>query len=200
VENGPGPYYDAVGVDIIAKISHFRNRMSTCFGVNKPLWVTELAEHGYVNDPEWLNRQARYVIQGNVRSLAAGAEKIVWYALSTPGDPNGQALLFADLSPKPAFTAFKTLSTELRDYQYLATVNTPNVEGYVFSALAQANKTVAWGSGVVTLTPASQVRVVDRDGHVSTVDDGSISDLDLSINGTIQLRMTIEPIFIQVIH
>jgi O-glycosyl hydrolase len=204
VEDGLGDPYDAVGVDIIAKASHFRNRMSTCFEVNKPLWITELAEHGVVTDTASLNQQARYVIQGNVRSLAAGAKKIVWYALTTPSDAYDQALLFTDLSPKPAFTAFKTLSTELRDYQYLATVNAPNVEGYVFSALAQANKTVAWvsgvSSGVLTLTPASQVRVVDRDGHVVTVNDGSISDLDLSINGTIQLRMTIEPLFIQVIH
>ena len=114
VEDGLGKPYDVVGVDIIAKASHFRNRMSTCFRVNKPLWVTELGERGIVTDTESLaNQQARYVIQGNVRSLAAGAVKIVWYALSTPGDANDMALLFADLSPKPAFIAFKTLTSEL---------------------------------------------------------------------------------------
>jgi hypothetical protein len=195
-----GNPYDVVGVDIIAKASYFRNRMSTCFGVNNPLWVTELAEKGVVTDTAGLDGQARYVIQGNVRSLAAGAVKVVWFALSTPNDINDPSLLFADLSPKPAFTAFKTLSLELRGYQYLATVNATNVEGYVFSSPTQSNKTVAWGSGTITFTPASQLQIVDRSGKVGTVNDGSFSDLDHSVNGSIRLQMTDEPIFIQVLN
>ncbi len=200
VDDGLGQTYDAVGIDLVAKVSHFRNRMSTCFGVNKPLWVTELGEHGVVTDTASLSQQARYAIQGNVRGLAAGATKIVWFALTTPNHNDAQSLLFDDLSPKPAFTAFKTLSSELRDYQYLATVNPPNVEGYVFSALAQPNKTVAWGTGTMTFAPASQLRVVDRFGNVGTIYDGSTSDLDHSANGSIQVQMTIDPIFFQVIH
>jgi len=198
--DGLGTEYNAGGIDLIAKASHFRNRMSACFGVNKPLWVTELAEHGYVGDPASLNQQARYVIQGNVRGLAIGAIKIVWFALTTPNDNSNQSLLYADLSPKPAFTAFKTLTTELMGYQYLATVNTTNVEGYVFSSQTQANKMVAWGSGIVTFTPASQLRVADRNGNVSIIDDGSASDQDRRVNGSIQLQMTSEPIFVQVTH
>jgi O-glycosyl hydrolase len=197
VDDGQGTPYNAGGIDLIAKASHFRNRMSTCFGVNKPLWVTELADHGIVTDTASLNQQARYVIQGNVRGMAAGVIKIVWWALTTPN--NDQSLLFADLSPKPAFTAFKTLTAELRGYQYLATVNTTNVEGYVFSSQTQANKTVAWGSGIMKFTPASQLRVVDRFGNVSTVNDGSTSDQDHRVNGSIQLQMSIDPVFIQVI-
>jgi hypothetical protein len=200
VDDGQGTPYNAGGIDLIAKASHFRNRMSTCFGVNKPLWVTEFADHGIVTDTASLNQQARYVIQGNVRGLAVGVIKIVWYALLTPNDNYDQALLYADLSPKPAFTAFKTLSTELRGYQYLATVNITNVEGYVFSSLNQANKTVAWGSGIMIFTPASQLRVVDRNGNASIINDGSALDQDRRVNGSIRLQMSIEPIFIQVIH
>jgi hypothetical protein len=200
VEDGVGDPYDAYGIDLIAKVSHFRNRMSTCFHVNNPLWVTELADHGFISDTASLEKQARYVIQGNVRGLAAGAIKIVWYALSTPFDSNGQALLFADLSPKPAFTAFKTLTSELLEYQYLSTVNATDVEGYVFSSSTQSNKTVAWGTGWLTFPTAHQLRIVDRHGNVGTVFDGSVADQDHSVNGSIQLQMTIEPVFIQVIQ
>ena len=202
VDDGLGTTYDTYGIDIIAKATHFRNRMSTCFSVNKPLWVTELADHGIVTTTASLNQQARYIIQGNVRGMAAGAVKIVWYALTTPNDDQDQALLFSNLSPKPAFTAFKTLSAQLRGYQYLSTLNTPGVEGYVFSAPASANKTVAWSSssGLLTFAPASQLQVVDRQGNVGTINDGSASDQDHSFNGSIQVQMTIEPIFFQVIR
>ena len=200
VDDGLGDPYDAVGIDIAAKASHFRNRMSTCFGVTKPLWVTELGAHGVVTDTASLNQQARYIIQGNVRGLSTGVVKIVYYALTTPLNNDDSALLFSDLSPKPAFTAFKTLNTELRGYQYLATVNATNVEGYVFSSLSQANKTVAWGSGMLTFSPTSQIRIVDRYGNVGTVNDGSASDQDHSVNGSIRLQMTIEPIFFQTVH
>jgi hypothetical protein len=54
--------------------------------VNKPIWVTELAEHGYAGNPDSLAQQTRYVIQGHVRGLAAGVENITWYALTTPND------------------------------------------------------------------------------------------------------------------
>jgi Cellulase (glycosyl hydrolase family 5) len=200
VDDGLGATYDAVGIDLAAKASHFRNRMSTCFGVSKPLWVTELGAHGVVTDTASLNEQARYVIQGNVRGSAAGAKKIVWYALLTPSNNDDSALLYDDLSPKPAFTAFKTLTSELMGYQYLTTLNITNGEGYVFSSSTQANKTVAWGSGMLTFTPASQLRTVDRYGNVGTVYDGSTSDQDHSVNRSIRLQMTIEPIFFQIIN
>jgi hypothetical protein len=199
VGDGAGDPYDAYGIDLVAKASHFLNRMSTCFHVNKPLWVTELGTPGVVTPPDSLIKQARYVIQGNVRGLAAGVTKIVWYALATPGDDIPESLLYANFSPKPAFNAFKTLTSELLQYQYLSTVNAANVEGYVFSSSMQPNKTVAWGSGRITF-PAHQLRIVDRAGNVGTVNDGSAADQDHSVNGSIQFQMTLEPVFIQVIR
>jgi hypothetical protein len=195
--DGQGTTYYAGGIDLIAKATHFRNRMSTCFRLNKPLWVTELADHGIEGNTGSLNQQARYVIQGNVRGLAAGVTKIVWYAMTTPNENDSQALLYVDLSPKPAFTAFKTLTSELEGYHYLATVNTTNVEGYVFSSPTQANKTVAWGRGVMSFTPAHQLRVVDRNAE-ATIIDGNPLDLDRSVNGIIKIQLSSEPVFIQV--
>jgi hypothetical protein len=130
--------------------------------------------------------------------MAAGVEKIVWYALTTPNDEDEQQLLYDDWSPKPGFYAFKKLTSELRGYEYDRTLNISNVEGYVFANNSGSEKVVAWGSGSLTFTPASQLRVVDRDGNVTIIQDGGSSDLDGVQNGRIQFQTTKEPFFIKI--
>ncbi|MBI1877143.1 MAG: cellulase family glycosylhydrolase [Chloroflexi bacterium] len=195
--DGQGTPYEAYGVDLIAKTTHFRNRMRTCFGVNKPVWVTELAEHGYANNPASLTQQARYVIQGHVRGLAAGIENITWYALTTPNDSYEQGLLFNDWTPKPAFYAYKTLTTELKGYKYARTLSVSNGEGYVFSTPCGQEKTVAWGSGSLALG-GGRWRVVDRRGNISLISDGGPGDTDGAQNGTVKLQLSTDPLFISV--
>ncbi|UCE01048.1 MAG: cellulase family glycosylhydrolase, partial [Chloroflexota bacterium] len=72
VDNGQGTAYEVEGFDVVAKISHFRNRMNACFGVSKPIWLTEVAGHGYTDDQTSLIEQARYVIQVYARALSTG--------------------------------------------------------------------------------------------------------------------------------
>jgi hypothetical protein len=195
-ENLGGTPYQAGGIDLIAKASHYINRMATCHGVNKPVWITELGEHGYPGNPASLAQQARYVIKGNVRGMAAGVEKIVWYALTTPNDVFETQLLYSDWSPKPGFYAFKTLTSELRGYDYDRTLDISNVEGYVFANESGSEKVVAWGSGSLTF-PASQLRVVDRDGNVTIIQDGGSGDMDGIQNDSVQYQITDEPVFIE---
>jgi hypothetical protein len=194
--DGQGTAYEAWGVDLIAKTTHFRNRMATCFGLNKPVWVTELAEHGYPNNPDSLAQQARYVIRGYARGLAAGVENITWYALVTPNDSYHQGLLFDDLTPKPAFYAYKTMTAELRGYAYARTLNVPNVEGYVFATPCGHEKTVAWGSGRLTF-PGGRLRVVDRWGNETFIADGGAGDADGAQNGIVTLQLSADPVFAQ---
>ena len=172
--------------------------MHTCYELDHPIWLTEIGEIGDPNIPGSLAQQAQYVIKGNVRGLAAGIEQIVWYALTTPNDIYEQQLLFDDFSPKPGFHAFKTLTSELRDYDYDRTLDISNVEGYVFANDSGNEKVVAWGSGSLTF-PASQLRVVDRDGNVTIIQDGGSGDEDGGQNGSIrfQLPANDEPVFIQ---
>lgn len=127
--DGQGTAYEAWGIDLIAKTTHFRNRMAACFGVHKPVWVTELAEHGYSNNPASLVQQARYVIQGYARGLAAGVENITWYALVTVNDAHEHGLLFDDFTPKPAFYAYQTLTAELAGYTYARMLSVPGCGG-----------------------------------------------------------------------
>ena len=196
IDDDQGAAYEAWGIDLIAKANHFRNRLSTCFGVNKPVWVTELAEHGYANNPESLVRQARYVIQGYVRGLAAGVENITWYALVTPNDSYEQGLLYDDWTPKPAFYAYKTMTAELRGYTYAETLEAPNVEGYLFRNPCEEEKTVAWGSGVLSFAPAVRLRVVDREGNATFVQDGGAGDKDGMEDGAVALQLSADPVFV----
>lgn len=200
VEDGMGTPYEAWGIDLIAKTNHFRNRLRTCFGVDKPVWVTELAEHGYSGDPDSLAQQARYVIRGYTRGLAAGVENITWYALSTPNDSYEQGLLFDDGTPKPAFYAYKTLTSELAGYEYAHTLDKDRVEGYVFQNPCRQEKTVAWGSGSLTFAPAEELRMVDREGNVTVVVDGGAGDMDGAQNEAVELQLSADPVFVMIGH
>ena len=46
VDDGVGTPYEVEGFDVVAKITHYRNRMNVCYGVSKPVWVTEVGVHG----------------------------------------------------------------------------------------------------------------------------------------------------------
>jgi len=198
VEDGVGTPYEAWGIDLMAKANHFRNRMSTCHGVDKPVWITELAENGYPGNSNSLVGQARYVIQGNVRGLAAGAENVTWFALTTPNDPWELQLLFDDWTPKPAFGAYQTLTSQLGGYEYGRTLSVPDGEAYVFQGAGQQEKTVAWGSGTITFAPAGQLRVVDREGNEMFVADGGAGDVDGTENGAVELQLSSDPVFVTV--
>ena len=201
VEDQQGKTYEAWGIDLVAKAKHFRNRLLTCFVVDKPVWVTELAEHGNHDKPEVLAQQARYVVQGQIRALAAGVERVVWFALvSPPYDPFEQGLLYeTDWSPKPAFYSYQTLIKEMAGYSYAYSLDASGVEGYVFRNAAQQEKTVAWAWGeagqlaYLTFASASRLRVVDRQGQVIYVQDGGPGDVDGVHNGSVRLQLPAPP-------
>jgi hypothetical protein len=173
VDVGVGMSYKAWGVDLMPKANHFRNRLKTCFGVNKPVSVTELAEHGFPSNDELLAQQARYVIQGYVRGLAACVENIAGFApVSAPYDPQEQGLLYQDaLEPKPAHFAYPTLTPEPWGYHFASARTVPGGEGYVFQRPSRPDETSAWGKDALAST-GSRLRIVDRNGTVSYVQDG----------------------------
>jgi len=201
VDDGVGTAYEGWGIDILAKANHFVNRMKVCHNVQKPLWVTELAEHGYPDQPDTLEQQARYVIQGHARALAAGAQNVTWFALATPpGDPSHQGLLFEDLSPKPGFYAYQTLTRELAGYDYSSSLSASGVEGYVFRNDQDRPKYVAWAWGTplqpayLTIPGVSRLRRVDRYGNESYIQDGGAGDVDGIVNGSIRVQLPAPPV------
>lgn len=206
VEDGIDTPYEVEGFDIVAKTSHFRNRMEVCFGVSKPVWITEVGMHGDTKDENSLISQARYVIKVYARALSAGVENITWFSLDQPPyDRYGQALLNPDFSPKPAFFAYQTLTTELDGfYAYSHSRNDCSwdssgvsclVEAYVFDNEFNDHKTVAWGSETLSFK-TNNLRVVDRDGNEIIIKDGGDGDEDNLPNGIVKLQLTDEPLFL----
>jgi hypothetical protein len=211
VYNGGGLEYYAGGIDVIAKANHYKNRMQVCHGVDKPLWITEIAassgrpgEETIGNhDLDW---QARYVPQVYARALSVGVGNITWYGLTTPNQEDEQGLLFADFSPKPSFTAYQTMTTQLSGFRYSHTLSAPGIEGYAFRDAAGRVKPLLWiletntsGSAEYNLAPATQVLVVDYLGNESVIVDGGAGDMDGAGNGAIKLLITENPVYVTVI-
>lgn len=197
VYDNQGPTYDAYGIDVIAKVTHFQNRMRVCHGVNKPVWITELAEHGETGNPASLDKQAKYVVQGHVRALAIGVKNITWYALYTI-DGYDQGLLDENLNPKPAYTSYQTLTSELKDYRYVETRSLTNGELYVFRNSCGQEKMVAWSTSSSSLRiTASSVRTKNYLGVETLIQDGGAGDADGSLNHTISINVT-GPVFVEI--
>jgi hypothetical protein len=200
VDDGQGTPYDGFGIGVIAKFNHFRNRMDVCHGVRKPLWVTEMGVSGRPGSTWSLTNQARYVIQGAVRALAAGAEHVTWFALFDPNDTGEYlALLYDDWSPKPSFHAYQALTSELAGYDYVRTQDVLDGEAYVFEDDMEQQKTVAWGDGTLDFSPAQRLRVLDREGNETFIQDGGTGDQDGVQNGSIELNLSKDPVFVTVI-
>jgi hypothetical protein len=199
------PTFPVTGLDIVAKGSFFLNRLETCYGVKKPLWITEVGHQGInpntvdssgnkVLDkhPEGtLDNQARYVFMVYARGLSLGAENITWYALKTVPSVTTydyQGLLYdsrdpsLDNQPKPAFYAFKTLTHELTGFQFSSTLAAPtDVEAFAFTNPCQVTKIIAWydhttGSVPFVLNSTTSVRLVYRPNDDGTDHQQTITD------------------------
>jgi hypothetical protein len=218
--------YATYGMDLVAKGSHFLNRLKTCYGVEKPLWITEIGYHGTadplvlaIRPEDTLDNQARYVFMIYARGLSLGAENITWYALNiipsiTPDDFQG--LLYdsrdGDLEnqPKPAFYAYQTLAHELTGYQYSSTLAAPSdVEGFAFTNTLGATKIIAWYNQLTETVPlnlgsANKVRLIyrpDANGNAQSVtfNDGDPTyDLDGAVDGQVTIALNLEPVIIQI--
>ncbi|MGD8473372.1 MAG: cellulase family glycosylhydrolase [Anaerolineae bacterium] len=201
VHDGLGDPYFAGGIDLVAKTSHFYNRMRVCAGVDKPIWITEMGQHGREGDLDSLGQQANYVLQGYARALAMGVKNITWFVLVSPWyDAHQQGLLYEDdWSPKPAFFTYQTMVYELTDYRYSRTLDVPKVEGYAFRNDLGQEQVVAWSwgeeleSGSLTFAPANVLRVVDREGQVTYIQDGGWRDAD-DITGSVTIRLPAVPV------
>jgi len=218
VDDGIGTTYSTYGTGVIAKGSHFINRMKTCYGINKPLWVSEVGHHG-TDDPAFenqenynLDNQARYVFKVYAQALSLGTENVTWYALKivrsvTANDYQG--LLDDNNIPKPAFYAYQTLTGELNGYGFVRTINVGSgKEAYEFTNPCEGTKIIAWynttdvnAKSNMTIPGNTNIQLVyrpDPQGGVvnQLITDGGSGDLDGLINSSITIGLTLEPVII----
>jgi len=195
---------------IADKALEIRNIMSNHGVAYLPLLVPETGYWSeavpqydpFDSDPD---KQARRLVQIYVRALTAGIESISWFAVFDHGTGTDAHGLFfnGDLAqPKPAYSAYATLTRELDGMHYLAPVVAANAEGYLFTRPDGQSRVVIWG----TTNPTTSVpflraclRVVDKYGVVTEIVDGGVGDQDFAINGQVAVLIyQDQPLYISV--
>ena len=145
-----------------------------------------------------------FVVQGFVQGMAAGDYGLdlvasVWFTMGYYGGdaPRKWGLLDEGLNPQPEYVAYQTLTTELAGASYSHALSISGVEGYAFSTGGR-EKDILWatsGSKVLAFA-GSQMRVVDKYGIESIVQDGDYGDLDGQVNGQVSIEVGSSPIYV----
>jgi hypothetical protein len=189
------------GQGVIGKATYLRSKLAE-YGVSKPVACTEIGTH---NDPSRGGNdelQSRYVVQAFVRSMAADLRIVTWFALrdiTDEGFPYLYGLLDANYVPKPAYSAYSTLTSQLSDVRFeralsAAGTGTAAIEGYVFSRGARSIY-VVWTNDDANHSmgiAASTVERVDKYGATDLVLDAD----DGMADGVVTLEVRPSPVFL----
>lgn len=172
-------------------------------GATTPLWVGETgwpttgATRGGVDE----RQQATYLTRDAVMSLAAGAEQYMVYDLiddwPDPVNPEARFGLLRNetetkgaIVPKPAWAAVEVLSRKLDGYTYQgADAIGSGIFSYRFANGSGAVRRVMWApsGAMVTASADSSLTVTEYLGTSRTI---------VRENGTVQLQLTDEPVFV----
>lgn len=185
----------------IGKIKYLRKIMSE-YGVNplKPLIVTEAGLmcmrpdtaqplpsgkkcSEMVSPPEFDDDQAEYIVWIYVRAIANDVRGVMWYMLNYHTYRH-VGLMFSDGSPKPAYIAYQYMVSQLKDAEYVGTLDQyfPTLRAYEFTRAGQTIW-VMWApdqtNHAITL-PAGFQNATDKLGNPISLAPGATS---INING-----------------
>jgi len=217
LEAGGGDYLDMVAIHyypifwstISAKMEDVKRILSSYGYGDLPMICPEM---GYWSDePPPGNseeEQARRLVKMFVQGMSVDLNIMTWFAVFDDGTgTESHGLLNPDHTPKPAYTAYKVLVSELTGARYRRRLATgyPEVEGYVFlTDCGTEEKGVLWtnpvGGGEVTRDlsfPVSALRVVQKGGEETTVYDGGAGDLDGIADGKVTILITGSPVYVE---
>ena len=125
-----------------------------------------------------LEEQSAFVIQEFALALAGGADRVAFYKLrDSPGGPGTvepYGLLRADDSRRPAFDAYRVVTTYLRDYQAVQWQRLGDVYAVTFDR-GEVTTTVLWtvsrdATRFTVNAIAPQATLVDERGGTQTID------------------------------
>ncbi|HLF27035.1 MAG TPA: cellulase family glycosylhydrolase [Anaerolineae bacterium] len=132
--------WESYGRDIIGKAAYLRQFLAAR-GYSRPVICTEAS---WVAGSQWGSPelQARYVAKLYARSYAAGLSIASWFSL-TDADISEPGLLGPGNTPRPAYTAYQTLTSLLQRARYVRTIpasetGSSRIEGYQFSVLTDS--------------------------------------------------------------
>ncbi|NNJ11432.1 hypothetical protein EKD04_013930 [Chloroflexales bacterium ZM16-3] len=108
---------------MLGKLQFLREVMQR-YGISKPVMMNEGGLLCYRNHPScgpggFYTDQANYLVRLYARTAANGLTGSIWYTLNGPGWQEG-ALLDASQQPRPAFQAYKFMSSTLKGASYVS--------------------------------------------------------------------------------
>jgi hypothetical protein len=165
-------------------------------------WSEAVPGHPEFNSNE--TKQAEALVQMFVRGLAMNLQEMSWFMVfdSPPGGTEAHGLFRGtDLnSPKPSYTAYATLVSELYGAEYVGPLSGPGLEGYVFKNAQGLAEKVVWASKQATANVSFHktcVRVVGILGGVTLVGDGNPAWDKDGVVGQITLQVSQDrPIYV----
>jgi hypothetical protein len=187
-EFGCGPFFDVMSVHpyqwgkelnanwMREKLEGCRTLMNRYGDADKEIWITE--QGWSLSEGVTADEQADLLIQAMTTALSQRErlklEKYFWFCVKDWGTPSF-GLFDVDGKPKPAFTAYQTVTTELSQAKYCGVLKVPNgVFAHVFE---QSGKPVVvlWSVAlngkipVELATKAKQLSIRSKDNKVNAL-------------------------------
>jgi len=199
-----GPNWSSYGIDIIGKTNFLRSKLLS-YGVEKPFICSETGD-GSKLEGRSEEIQSRHVVKSYARSMAADLKYVIWFCLwDACGDPRGWGLLDDSLDPKPAYSAYQTLTAELEGARYNRALTSAETGGwsetegylYTFCRVSPDEIYVVWTNEEVyrpLTVAADRIRRVDKDGAATMIEDGD----DGKVDGKVSLIVGPSPLYLEV--
>lgn len=175
-------YYDPI--QMLQILTDVRTILDAHGQGHKPIWINETnapPTEDFIEPPGGaapfkvsLDEQSAFLIQAFALSLAGGAERMAFYKMRTdPGAPVPHGLLRADNSRRPAFDAFRAVSTHFAGVQQTSWVQMGNI--YIVTLnRGEQTTTILWNTGRTPATYnlnaiAPEARLLDERGNAQAV-------------------------------
>lgn len=211
---GGGDYFDIVSYhayypgddtwytreDVLeGKTAHVRQVLAEYGHAGKPMMCTEAGYRTYSHDSE-LEAQADYVVTDDVRAFSLGLKAHIWYGLAA-NDFLGSALLNPDLSPRPAYNAYKAMTQQLDGLYYRRRVTAgSNVEEHEFGNGTRTVWVIWTTDGYshsvhfpTAWSPSGQFWVRDKYGQGTIWSDAS----DGNVDGQVTVQVSESPFYVE---
>ena len=163
-------------------------------GRAKPIWATEI---GWNIKPARAPGdlaiddvvQAKFLVRAYALLLATGVERVYWYLFRDYNEAL-MGLVRSDplATPKPAFTAFATMTTQLRDAAFVGRDVTPaDLYSFCFRRPSGENVRVMWSLEPRTLAMSGVTGATDLMGRaLGSAGELRLSDSPIYVTGEVQ--------------
>ncbi len=190
--------WEMYGPGLIGKTTALRNKLAEYGVINKPIAITEVGLGSDVPNGDEL--QSRYVVKAFCRALAANVKIVNWFQIKDwpPYFYNG--LLDGNYNPKPSYTVYKTMTTQLADVKFIRALNTTELnstqaEGYTYQKRSGELTYVVWtndDSVAQIKLSAKTVTKISKLGTSTALTDSS----DGVVDGYVTITYTGSPVYL----